>query len=352
MKILAKSGSKNDFGYIFSIVNLQNKSIFVLFYFIIIFMKKIIITGGAGFIGSNFLNKYVTLYTDITFINVDCLTYAGKLENISEKVKSAHNYIFEKIDIRDTLELEEIFKRHAPTDVINFAAESHVDNSIKNPKIFTETNIIGTQNLLDLYRKYGLQRFHQISTDEVYGDIPNSGFFLETTPLNPSSPYSASKTAADMLVKAYGRTFNINYTITRCSNNYGPNQDNEKLIPHFIHLLQENKPVTVYGDGSNIRDWLFVEDHCDAVREVFTKAESGSIYNIGGNNEYSNLEITKILLNEMGKNESYISFVTDRPGHDKRYAIDASKIKNELGWEPKIKFDEGIKTTIQFYLSK
>ncbi|PJA48176.1 MAG: dTDP-glucose 4,6-dehydratase [candidate division SR1 bacterium CG_4_9_14_3_um_filter_40_9] len=314
-------------------------------------MKKIIVTGCAGFIGSNFVNKYVMLCPDIVFINVDCLTYAGKLENISEQVKSAPNYFFEKVDIRDVAALEDVFKRHAPTDIIHFAAESHVDNSIKNPKLFTETNVLGTQNLLDLYRKYGLQRFHQISTDEVYGDIPNTGFFLETTPLNPSSPYSASKTAADLLVKAYGRTFKIDFVITRCSNNYGPNQDNEKLIPHFINLLQQNKQLTVYGDGSNIRDWLFVEDHCDAIWEVFTKAKTGSIYNIGGNNEYSNLEITKILLKEMGKDESFIGFVADRPGHDKRYAIDASKIKNELGREPKIKFDEGIKTTIAFYLN-
>lgn len=322
------------------------------FYFLSYYgMQKIIVTWWAWFIGSNFLNKYVIQYPDITFINIDCLTYAWKLENISEKVKSASNYIFEEVDIRDTEKLEDVFTRNAPTDIIHFAAESHVDNSIKNPKLFTETNVIWTQNLLDLYRKHGLKRFHQISTDEVYGDIPNSGFFLETTPLNPSSPYSASKTAADMLVKAYGRTFNIDYTITRCSNNYGPNQDNEKLIPHFIDLLKNDKPVTVYGDGSNIRDRLFVEDHCDAIWRVFTKAQSGSTYNIWGNNEYSNLEITKILLKEMSKDESYISFVTDRPGHDKRYAIDAGKIKDELWWEPKIKFDEWIKTTISFYTS-
>lgn len=315
-------------------------------------MRKILITGGAWFIGSNFLNKYVPLYPNIHFINIDCLTYAWKLDNISEQVKLATNYSFEKVDIRDLVALEEVFSRHISTDIIHFAAESHVDNSIKNPKLFTETNVIWTQNLLDLHRKYGLKRFHQISTDEVYGDIPDSWFFLETTPLNPSSPYSASKTAADMLVKAYGRTFNIDYTITRCSNNYGANQDNEKLIPHFIDLLKNDKPVTVYGNGSNIRDWLFVEDHCDAIWEVFTKAQSGSIYNIWGNNEYSNIEITRILLNEMGKDENYITFVTDRPGHDKRYAIDASKIKNELWWEPKIKFDEWIKTTITFYLDK
>jgi dTDP-glucose 4,6-dehydratase len=245
-----------------------------------------------------------------------------------------------------------VYEKYTPTDIIHFAAESHVDNSIKNPILFTQTNIIGTQNLLDLHRRYSLKRFHHISTDEVYGDIPDTGFFTETTPINPSSPYSASKAASDLLVIAYGRTFGINYVITRCSNNYGPNQDSEKLIPHFIELLQHNKPVTVYGDGSNIRDWLYVEDHCDAIWEVFTNAVSKSIYNIGGNNEYTNLEITKIILEAMDKDESYISYVTDRPGHDKRYAIDATKTRTELGWTPKVKFEEGIVRTLNFYLSK
>ena len=314
--------------------------------------RKIIVTWWAGFIGSNFLNKYVLLFPDIDFINVDCLTYAGKLEHLLDEVKSSNNYFFEKVDIRDLNWLEEVFKKYQPTDVIHFAAESHVDNSIKNPKIFTETNVIWTQNLLDLYRKYNLNRFHQISTDEVYWDIPDSWYFVETTPLNPSSPYSASKTAADMLVKAYGRTFWINYSISRCSNNYWPNQDNEKLIPHFIDLLKQDKPVTVYWDGSNIRDWLYVEDHCDAIWTIFTKWESWSIYNVGWNNEYTNLEITKLILKEMWKDEEkYISFVADRPGHDKRYAIDASKIKNELWWEPKVMFNEWIKKTIKFYIS-
>lgn len=315
-------------------------------------MQKIIITWWAGFIGSNFLNKYVFLYPEIQFINVDCLTYAGKLSNLAEATKNASNYSFEQVDIRNVDALEKVFQKYTPTDVIHFAAESHVDNSIKNPKIFTETNVIGTQNLLDLYRKYNLKRFYQVSTDEVYGDVPESWYFVESTPINPSSPYSASKAAADMLVKAYGRTFGIDYTISRCSNNYGPNQDNEKLIPHFIDLLKNDKPVTVYGDGSNIRDRLFVEDHCDAIREIFTKAKSWSIYNIWWNNEYTNLEITKILLKEMWKDESYISYVTDRPGHDKRYAIDASKLKNELWREPKVIFDGWIKKTIWFYLSK
>lgn len=315
-------------------------------------MQKILITWWAWFIGSNFLNKYVILYPKIHFINVDCLTYAGKLSNITETTKNASNYSFEQVDIRDVDALEKVFQKHTPTDIIHFAAESHVDNSIKNPKIFTETNVIGTQNLLDLYRKYNLKRFYQVSTDEVYGDVPESWYFVESTPINPSSPYSASKAAADMLVKAYGRTFKIDYVISRCSNNYWSNQDNEKLIPHFIDLLRNNKPVTVYGDGSNIRDRLFVEDHCDAIREIFTKAKSWSIYNIWWNNEYTNLEITKILLKEMWKDESYISYVTDRPGHDKRYAIDASKLKNELWREPKVIFDGWIKKTIQFYLSK
>ena len=314
--------------------------------------RTIIVTWWAGFIGSNFLNKYVLLFPENDYVNVDCLTYAWKLEHLSDEVKNSKNYFFEKVDIRDLDKLEEVFKKYNPTDIIHFAAESHVDNSIKNPKIFTETNVIWTQNLLDLYRKYNLNRFHQISTDEVYWDIPDSWYFMETTPLNPSSPYSASKTAADMLVKAYGRTFWINYSISRCSNNYWPNQDNEKLIPHFIDLLKNDKPVTVYGDGSNIRDWLYVEDHCDAIRTIFTKWESWSIYNVWWNNEYTNLEITKLILKEMWKDEEkYISFVADRPGHDKRYAIDASKIKNELWWEPKVMFNEGIKRTIQFYLS-
>ncbi|MDD3645896.1 MAG: dTDP-glucose 4,6-dehydratase [Candidatus Gracilibacteria bacterium] len=314
--------------------------------------QTIIITGGAGFIGSNFLNKYVLAYPEIDFINIDALTYAGKLENINQKVTSSSNYFFEQVDIRNKKALREVYEKYNPTDIIHFAAESHVDNSIKNPIIFTETNVIGTQNLLDLHIEFNMTRFHHISTDEVYGDLPNGGFFTELTPINPSSPYSASKASSDLLVKAYGRTFGINYVITRCSNNYGPNQDNEKLIPHFIDLLRNNKPVTVYGDGSNIRDWLYVEDHCDAIWEVFTKANNKSIYNIGGNNEYTNLEITKIILQEMGKDETYISFIEDRKGHDLRYAIDACKLKNELGWEPKIKFEQGIIKTIKYYLNK
>ncbi len=314
--------------------------------------KRIVITGWAWFIGSNFLNKYVLLNPEIDFINIDALTYAWKLENINEEVKKSPNYFFEKVDIRNIEEINKVYEKYSPTDIIHFAAESHVDNSIKNPKLFTETNVIGTQNLLDAHRKFWLKRFHHISTDEVYGDLPNWWFFTEITPINASSPYSASKASSDLIVKAYWRTFWVNYVITRCSNNYWPNQDNEKLIPHFIELLQNNKPVTVYWDWSNIRDWLYVEDHCDAIWEVFNKAENKSIYNIGWNNEYTNLEITKLILQEMWKSEEFISFVEDRKGHDVRYAIDATKIKNELKWEPKVKFENGIIKTIKYYLNK
>lgn len=311
--------------------------------------KIIIITWGAGFIGSNFLSKYVLLFPDIQFINVDMLTYAGNLEKISLEARKAPNYAFEKVDIRDTWSLRSVYQKYNPTDIIHFAAESHVDNSIRNPRLFTEVNVLGTQNLLDLHLEFGMNRFHYISTDEVYGDIPESGYFTEETHIEPSSPYSASKAGGDILVQAYGRTYGVNYTITRCSNNYGANQNLISLIPLFISKIQKNEKVPLYGDGSNIRDWLYVEDHCDAIWEVFTRAESGSIYNVGGNNEYTNLEITKVLLSALGKSEDLISFVPDRPGHDKRYAIDASKIKSELGWVPKVGFQEGIQKTIQYY---
>jgi len=310
--------------------------------------KKIIITWGAWFIGSNFLNKYVPLFPDIDFVNLDALTYAWKIENIH--VQNLPNYFFEKCDIRNKDSLIQIYEKYAPTDIIHFAAESHVDNSIANPIIFTETNIIWTQNLLDCHIRFWLNRFHHISTDEVYWDLWKEWLFTEESQINPSSPYSASKAGSDLIVKAYGRTFWLDYVITRCSNNYGPNQDREKLIPHFIDLLKNDKPVTLYGDGSNIRDWLYVEDHCDAIWEVFQSAKNSSIYNIWGNNEYTNLEITKIILKEMGKWEEYITFVEDRKWHDKRYAIDARKIECDLHWLPKIRFEDGIKNTIQFYL--
>jgi len=312
-------------------------------------MQKIIVTGWAWFIGSNFLNNYVLKHTNIQWINIDSLTYAWKLENISTELSTVSNYSFEKVDIRDKEALRAVYQKYNPTDIIHFAAESHVDNSIKNPGIFTETNVIGTQNLLDLHREFSMNRFHHISTDEVYGDLENGGFFTEETPFNPSSPYSCSKASSDFYVTAYGRTFWIDYTITRCSNNYGPNQDREKLIPHFFELLKSDKAVTVYGDGSNIRDWLYVEDHCDAIWEVFSKASSKSIYNIWWNNEYTNLEITRMILREMWKDESYISYVEDRAWHDVRYAIDAKKIQDDLWWFPKIQFEQGIQTTLNYY---
>lgn len=314
--------------------------------------KTIIITWWAWFIGSNFINKYVLLNKNINFINIDALTYAWKIENISKKVTDSSNYFFEKCDIRNKKELRNIYEKYSPTDIIHFAAESHVDNSILNPMIFTETNIIGTQNLLDLHKEFKLNRFHHISTDEVYWDLPNGWFFTENTTIDPSSPYSASKASSDMIVKAYWRTFWIDYVITRCSNNYWPNQDNEKLIPHFIELLQNDKKVTVYWDWSNIRDWLYVEDHCDAIWEVFTKSENKWIYNIGWNNEYTNLEITKLILKQMWKDEKYIEYVEDRKWHDIRYAIDAKKIQDDLWWLPKIKFEDWIITTINYYLNK
>lgn len=233
--------------------------------------------------------------------------------------------------------------------MIHFAAESHVDNSIRNPRLFSEVNILGTQNLLDLHREFHLHRFHYISTDEVYGDIPESGYFTEKTPIEPSSPYSASKAGGDLLVQAYGRTFGLDYTITRCSNNYGPHQNFTNLIPLFISKIQKNECVPLYGDGSNIRDWLYVEDHCDAIWEVFARAKSKSIYNVGGNNEYTNLEITKILLDALKKPHDLISFVPDRPGHDQRYAIDASRIQGDLGWSPRFRFEQGIQKTLHFY---
>ncbi len=314
-----------------------------------IMKQKIIITWWAWFIGSNFLNTYVLKFPEIDFINLDALTYAWNLKKIDESVKISPNYYFEKVDITDIEALKQIYIKYKPTDIIHFAAESHVDNSIKNPLLFTQVNIIGTQNLLDLHREFEMDRFHYVSTDEVYGDIPDTGYFTEETHLEPSSPYSVSKAGWDMLTQAYGRTFWINYSISRCSNNYGKNQNFISLIPLFISKIQKNEQVPLYGDGSNIRDWLYVEDHCDAIWQIFREWKNGSIYNVGGNNEYTNLEITKIILSELWKDDSLISFVADRPGHDLRYAIDASKMKKELWWEPKVAFPEGIKKTIWYY---
>ncbi len=312
--------------------------------------KTLLITGGAGFIGSNYLNKFVPQYPDYTFVNIDALTYAGNLKNI--RVSDALNYIFEKADIRDRDALEEIFKKYSPAGIIHFAAESHVDFSIMNPDLFVETNVNGTHNLLLLAKKYGVGRFLQVSTDEVYGALDANGSpFIEETPLAPNSPYSASKAAAEFLARAYHKTFGLNAVTTRCSNNYGPNQDATKLIPLFITKLLAGEQVPLYGEGKNVRDWLYVEDHIDAIDLVFHKGAAGEIYNIGGNNEIENIEITKTLITLAGRDESAIKRVPDRLGHDFRYAINSSKIQKDLGWSPKKTFDEGVRETFEFYKS-
>ncbi len=315
-------------------------------------MQKIIITWWAGFIGSNFLNLFVLQYPDIVFINIDALTYAGKLDNIEDKVANAENYVFEHVNIRDIVALRTVYEKYKPTDCIHFAAESHVDNSIKNPWIFLETNVLGTNNLLLLHKEFGMQRFHYISTDEVYGELPMDKpeiKFTEDTPLCPSSPYSVSKASWDMLTQSFHRTYGINAVVSRCSNNYGPRQDVEKLIPHFISKLSQKQKVPLYGDGGNIRDWLHVDDHCDAIWTIFTRAVPGSIYNIWGNNELTNKQITYLLLDAFEYGDDMIEYVIDRLWHDKRYAIDSSKLQRELGWIPHIPFAQGIQDTIKRY---
>ena len=312
--------------------------------------NKILVTGGHGFIASNFLNKYVVLCPQITFVNLDSNTYATDPKNVILTNKS--NYKFIQADIRELVKLEEIFKTENFDSVIHFAAESHVDFSITNPSIFVDTNITGTHNLLLMARKYQVKRFHHVSTDEVYGELDDKGLFTELTHLAPNSPYSASKASSDLLVRAYIKTFDLNAVITRCSNNYGPNQDSTKLIPKFITNIINNKKIGIYGKGLNVRDWLYVEDHCDAIWEVFTKANKGEVYNIGGNTEKTNIAITKILLDKLGKDETLIEYIEDRLGHDFRYAIDASKIKNDLGWVPAYTFETGIDKTIEYYKNK
>jgi dTDP-glucose 4,6-dehydratase len=311
--------------------------------------KTILVTGGCGFIGSNFINKYALLYPNIQFVNVDYMTYASDAKNI--KVAQNENYSFEQVDIRNRVELEKIFIKYSPDAIIHFAAESHVDLSITNPTIFVETNVLGTQNLLDLSIKHGIRRFHHVSTDEVYGELGTTGYFTETTPLAPNSPYSASKASSDLLVRAYVETFKLNAVTTRCSNNYGPNQDKTKLIPKSITNLLSDKKIGIYGKGLNIRDWLYVEDHCDAIWTVFMSAKVGTVYNVGGNCEKSNNEIAQVLIGLTNKDSSYIEYIEDRKGHDFRYAIDASLIKHDLGWEPKYTFETGIKNTINYYQS-
>lgn len=314
---------------------------------------KILVTGGAGFIGSNFVYYELDNYPNDEVICLDKLTYAGNLETLEVAMKNP-KFKFVKGDIADRAFVDELFASEKPDVVVNFAAESHVDRSIENPEIFLQTNVIGTSVLMDACRKYGNIRYHQVSTDEVYGDLPLDRpdlFFTETTPLHTSSPYSASKASADLLVQAYYRTYKLPVTISRCSNNYGPYHFPEKLIPLMIANALNDKKLPVYGKGENVRDWLYVEDHCSAIDLIIRKGKIGEVYNIGGHNERTNLEVVKTIIKELGKSEDLIEFVTDRPGHDRRYAIDPTKIHDELGWLPATKFDDGIKKTIDWYLT-
>ena len=312
----------------------------------------IIITGGAGFIGSNFVFHMLREHPQDRVICLDKLTYAGNLSTLAP-VMGQDNFRFVKADICDRDAVYSLFAEEHPDVVVNFAAESHVDRSIENPAIFLETNIMGTAVLMDACRKYGIQRYHQVSTDEVYGDLPLDRpdlFFPETTPIHTSSPYSSSKASADLLVLAYHRTYGLPVTISRCSNNYGPYHFPEKLIPLMIINALHDKPLPVYGDGLNVRDWLYVEDHCRAIDLILQKGRVGEVYNVGGHNEMKNIDIVKLICKALGKPESLIHHVTDRKGHDRRYAIDPTKIHEELGWLPETKFADGIKKTIQWYL--
>ena len=311
-------------------------------------MMNILVTGGAGFIGSCFVRHMLKKHPDYKIINLDALTYAGNIENLDD-IKDNPNYKFIHGNICDRKLVGEIVPQ--VDCIVNFAAESHVDNSIKNPFIFVETNVQGTLNLLNAARDCKIERYLQVSTDEVYGTLGKTGYFYETTPLAPNSPYSASKASADMLVRAYHETYGLPTLNTRCSNNYGPYQYPEKLIPFFISRLLKNQKVPVYGDGMNVRDWLYVYDHCEAIDTVLHKGKIGEVYNIGGHNEKTNMEITRLILEAMGKDESSIEYVADRLGHDRRYAISNDKITSELGWKPSITFEEGIKLTIDWYLN-
>lgn len=316
-------------------------------------MKKILVTGGAGFIGSNFVYYMLNKHEDYQIICVDCLTYAGNLSTLESALKNPR-FKFYKTNICDRKGIYEIFETERPDIVVNFAAESHVDRSIDNPEIFLQTNILGTQVMMDACRKYGISRYHQVSTDEVYGDLPLDRpdlFFTETTPIHTSSPYSASKASADLLVLAYHRTYGLNVTISRCSNNYGPYHFPEKLIPLMIANCLNDKPLPVYGEGLNVRDWLYVEDHCKAIDLIIHNGRTGEVYNVGGHNEMKNIDIVKLICDYLGKPYSLITHVTDRKGHDMRYAIDPTKIHNELGWQPETKFKDGIKKTIDWYLN-
>ena len=313
---------------------------------------KIIVTGGAGFIGGNFVHFMLKEHPQDDILCVDALTYAGNMETLAPVIDNPH-FKFIKADIADREAIYSIFEQEKPEIVVNFAAESHVDRSIENPEVFLDTNIKGTAVLMDACRKYGIKRYHQVSTDEVYGDLPLDRpdlFFTEETPIHTSSPYSSSKAGADLLVLAYHRTYGLPVTISRCSNNYGPYHFPEKLIPLMIANALNDKPLPVYGEGLNVRDWLYVEDHCKAIDLIIHKGRVGEVYNVGGHNEKRNIDIVKLICKELGKPESLIVHVGDRKGHDMRYAIDPSKIHNELGWLPETKFEDGIKKTIQWYL--
>ena len=315
--------------------------------------KKILVTGGAGFIGSNFIYYMLKKYTDYKIICFDLLTYAGNLENLKTAFLNS-NFRFIKGSIACKEQVIALFEKEHFDIVINFAAESHVDRSIENPSIFLQTNIIGTQILMDACRKYDVKRFHQVSTDEVYGDLPLNRpelFFTEDSPIHASSPYAASKAAADLLVLAYFRTYKLPITISRCSNNYGPYHFPEKLIPLMITKALYNQPLPIYGSGENIRDWLYVDDHCSAIDLIIHKGSIGDVYNIGGNSELRNIQVVKLILKKLKKPEELITYIKDRPGHDLRYAIDPSKIYKELGWQPKVSFEEGLERTIQWYLT-
>jgi len=326
-------------------------------------LKTMLVTGGAGFIGSNFIHLMLKKHPDYKIINLDALTYAGNLENL-KSAEGNPNYVFVKADIRDRAAVAGIFDKYRIDYVVNFAAESHVDRSITDPEIFLSTNIIGMQVLLETAKahwklepdnKYSREyregvRFHQVSTDEVYGALGKNGMFVETMPLMPNSPYSASKSSADLIVRAYHETFGMPVTITRCSNNYGPYQFPEKFIPLMINNCMNDKPLPVYGDGMQIRDWLHVSDHCEAIDCVLHNGFNGEIYNVGGNNEKANIEIVRLIISTLGKSENLIKHVKDRPGHDRRYAIDNTKITTKLGWHPLYTFEDGMKETIEWYI--
>jgi len=312
---------------------------------------KVLVTGGAGFIGGNFIHETIMSYPEDIIICVDKLTYAGNMETL-EPVINNKNFHFEKADISDPVAIRAIFKKYKPDYVINFAAESHVDRSIENPGVFLTTNILGTQVLLDASREFGVTRYHQVSTDEVYGDLPLDRpdlLFTEETPIHTSSPYSASKAGADLLCLAYARTYKMPITISRCSNNYGPYHFPEKLIPLMITNAIRDIPLPIYGKGENVRDWLYVTDHCRAIDLIVRKGTPGEVYNIGGNNERTNITVVRSIIKQLGKDESLIKYVTDRAGHDLRYGIDPTKISNELGWLPYTKFEDGLSKTIQWY---